>query len=377
MQFKTTSSDLLRVLQSVGKVANGKNTMPILDYFLFETKDSKLSITASDMETTITRSMEVDNSGGNDFACVPIKRMQDVLKELSTQPIIVDINDSNFEVTIKWQTGELSFGGANANSYPTRTNIGENGSNMTINSVNLLNALGSTLFATADDELRPVMNGVYFDIDREHIIYVATDAHKMVRYSDTSSVSGNDERKTFIMPKKPISALLPLLSKDGGDISISFDDKNVKFELGGVGTTMVCRLVEGNYPNYDAVIPRDNPNKVIIDRVELLNAVKRVSVCSNPATNLVKFSFSDNKASISAQDLDFSTSATESVSCNYDGVDVTIGFKGNFLIDILSNLHSDTITIEMKDGSRAALFVPHNQPTNIATEMLLMPMMIQ
>ena len=232
--------------------------------------------------------------------------------------------------------------------------------------------INKTIFATADDELRPVMNGVYINLEPQSVTFVATDAHKLVKYASETAAEAT---ASFILPKKPANLLRGLLPKEDGEITVEFDDKNVLFRL--KNQVLICRLIEGNYPNYNAVIPANNPNKVFVDRLELLNAIRRVAVCSNQSTNLIKLDISKGTINLTAQDLDFSVSAQESLPCDYEGEDIVIGFKSTFLIEILSNIETSTVLVELADSTRAGVFKPvyDQQPSN-DTLMLLMPMMI-
>ena len=235
-----------------------------------------------------------------------------------------------------------------------------------------MNGINKTIFATADDELRPVMNGVYFDFSPESLTFVATDAHKLVK---CQAEHASDITSSFILPKKPANLLRNLLAKEETPVEVSFDAKNVTFSLENFN--LVCRLIEGNYPNYNAVIPAANPNKVLIDRVEFVNGIKRVAVCSNPSTNLIRMDIANNKVNLTAQDIDFSVSANETISCSYDGQPVTIGFKSTFLVEILSNIDTPTVVVELADSTRAGVFKPVSEDnTSAQTLMLLMPMMI-
>ena len=237
----------------------------------------------------------------------------------------------------------------------------------------LLAGINKTLFATADDDLRPVMNGVYVNLAGESLTFVATDAHKLVKF--TADEAGVNQNASFILPKKPANLLRNLLLKEEDAVKVCFDKKNVVFTFSG--STLTCRLIEGNYPNYNAVIPAANPNRVIVDRVELLNAIKRVAVCSNQATNLIVLSIASNMINLTAQDLDFSYSAKEALSCSYEGDAITIGFKSTFLVDILSNIETPSVVVELADSSRAGVFKPvYDDKQPYSTLMLLMPMMI-
>ena len=373
MKFVISSSALLSVLQTTGKVISNKNTLPILDYFLFELKDGKLKVTASDLETTLVGSLAVENVEKEGVIAAPAKLMLDSLKEFSEQPLTIEANESTWEIQISWKSGSLAIPGTSGLSYPALPELDENKQDMTFDVDVLLNGINKTIFATADDELRPVMNGVYINLEPQMTTFVATDAHKLVKYAAETKTDG--VKASFILPKKPANLLKTVLLKEEEPIKVAFDSKNVIFSLRN--HVLICRLIEGNYPNYNAVIPTANPNVVLVDRIELLNAIKRVAVCSNQATNLIKLDVADGVINLTAQDLDFSVSANETLSCNYDGDSITIGFKSTFLVEILSNLDTPSIQIELADSTRAGVFKPvYDDKQSSSTLMLLMPMMI-
>ncbi len=372
MKFTISSSALLSVLSISGKVISNKNTFPILDYFLLELKDGVLTVTTSDLETTFISTMEVDNVESEGTIAAPGKLMLDSLKEFAEMPLDIAVNESTWEITLSWKSGSLSIPGANPTSYPTIQTLADEQKEMAFESSVLMSGISKTFFATADDDLRPVMNGVYVNITPGNVTFVATDAHKLVKYSvDTDQ----DVTAAFILPKKPANLLKAMLMKFDDMVNVTFDSQNVIFEFGH--SKMVCRLIEGNYPNYNAVIPSQNPNKVLVDRVELLNSIKRVAVCSNPTTNLIRMDIENNKISLKAQDIDFSVSANETLSCSYDSDAITIGFKSTFLIEILNNTESATVLIELADSTRAGVFkTVSDEADNGESLMLLMPMMI-
>ncbi len=372
MKFTISSSTLLSVLSTTGKVISNKSTFPILDYFLLELKEGELKVTTSDLETTLITTLEVDNVESEGVVAAPGKLMLDLLKEFAEMPLDIEVDDSTWEITLSWKSGSLSIPGANPTSYPALQSLAEEKREMEFDASVLTSGISKTFFATADDELRPVMNGVYFNVTPGNVTFVATDAHKLVKYSvDTEQ----DVSASFILPKKPANLLKSMLVKVDDVVSVTFDSQNVLFEFGH--TTMVCRLIEGSYPNYNAVIPTQNPNKVLVDRVELLNSIKRVAVCSNPTTNLIRMDIENNKLSLKAQDIDFSVSANETLSCSYDSAAITIGFKSTFLIEILNNTESATVLIELGDSTRAGVFkAVSDEPSNGESLMLLMPMMI-
>ncbi len=372
MKFSVSSSALLSLLATTGKVISNKNTLPILDYFLMELKGDQLKVTTSDLETTLVGQITVDNVESEGMIAAPAKQLLDSLKEFAEIPLTIDCNDQTFEIKLNWKSGSLSIPGASAVSYPALPALAEDKKELTFDVDTLVNGINKTIFATADDELRPVMNGIYINLAPGALTFVGTDAHKLVKYE---SETANEVTASFILPKKPANLLKSVLLKEDDAIEMSFDSKNALFKL--KSHTLVCRLIEGNYPNYNAVIPANNPNKVLVDRVELVNGIKRVAVCSNPTTNLIRMDIGDNRINLTAQDIDFSVSANETISCSYDGEEITIGFKSTFLVEILSNMDTPTVVIELADSTRAGVFKPvYDDKQTSSTLMLLMPMMI-
>ena len=372
MKFTVSSSALQSLLATTGKVISNKNTLPILDYFLMELSGTTLKVTTSDLETTLVGSIEVDSAESEGTIAAPAKLMLDSLKEFPELPLEIDVNDKNWEIRINWKSGSLSIPGASAVSYPAVPQLSAEKKELTLDVDLLVNGINKTIFATADDELRPVMNGIFINIAPEALTFVGTDAHKLVKYESETATEVN---ASFILPKKPANLLKSVLLKEEDAIGVSFDSKNAVFRL--KSHTLVCRLIEGNYPNYNAVIPANNPNKVLVDRIELVNGIKRVAVCSNPTTNLIRMNIADNRINLTAQDLDFSVSASETISCSYDGQEIAIGFKSTFLVEILSNMETPTVVIELADSTRAGVFKPvYDDKQTSSTLMLLMPMML-
>ncbi|MDR2937279.1 MAG: DNA polymerase III subunit beta [Rikenellaceae bacterium] len=375
MKFVVSSTALLNLLQATGKVISTRNTLPILDYFLFELSDNMLRITASDLETTLIGKLAIDQVEQEGVIAVPAKRVLDTLREFPEQPLTIEANESTWEVSVIWKSGKLTIPGTSGLSYPKPAQVEEAESHaLTLAAESLLGGIEKTIFATADDEMRPVMNGIFMNIEGETLTFVATDAHKLVK--NVVDGIGSDITASFILPKKPANLVKGILPKEEGDIRIEFDKKNVVFTLSKY--TMVCRLIEGTYPNYNAVIPVANPNKVTVDRAELISSIKRVAVCSNPSTNLIKLDITNDLIRLTAQDIDFSVSAEESMACSYEGDSITIGFKSTFLGELLSNLETEQIVIELADSTRAGVFKPVEVETGNREEvlMLLMPMII-
>lgn len=372
MKFIVSSTGLFSHLQAISRVINSKNSLPILDCFLMELTDGTLSLTASDSETTLSTSLEVNESDGNGRFAVSSKNILEALKEIPEQPLSFQIDLNNLEITVEYQNGKYSLIGQRADEYPQAPSLGDNTVHVTMSAPVMLTGINRSLFATADDELRPVMNGVYFDITTEDITFVASDGHKLVR-NKTLSAHG-DEKAAFILPKKPATLLKSLLPKEQADVQMAFDDRNATFTMENY--TMICRLIEGRYPNYNSVIPQNNPHKAIVDRLMLISALRRVSIFSSKASSLIKLRMGENQIQISAQDIDFSTSAEETMVCQYTGNPMSIGFKSTFLIDILNNIPAQEVTIELADPSRAGVIVPVEQEENEDLLMLLMPMML-
>jgi len=374
MKFVVSSTELLSHLQAINKVINSKNTLPILDNFLFKLENNSLEITASDLETTMITRMKLDNVSEEGAIAVPAKFLTEYLSKFSEQPLTFDISTERFSIRINSETGESNIMGYDWEDFPQLPELKQDmvfplriGADMASQGV------AKTIFATGDDDLRPVMNGIFVELSADSVTFVASDSHMLVRYRRSDAKADRDG--SFILPKKPAGLLRSVLAKEQGDVEISFDDKNAMFQLSEY--TMVCRLVEGKYPAYNTVIPVNNPNKLIIDRVEFLSALRRVAMFTNQATNLVKMELRGNQITILAQDIDFSIAGHETLKCRYDGDEMNIGFKANFLAEIIANLSSTDICLEMSDPSRACLILPVQ--SDIEGEdvlMLIMPMTV-
>jgi len=373
MKFVVSSTELLARLSSVSRVISSKNTIPILDNFLFVLKDGYLNITASDMETTLKAGLTIDNVEEEGEITIPAKLLVDSLKEFADIPLEFKTNENSTSLEITWSNGNSNLPCTNGDDYPVLPAISSEKTSISIQAQILLEGINRTIYATAEEELRPVMNGLFFDIETESLTIVASDAHKLVCYTRHDIKSEN--KSAFILPKKPSSILKNILSKANEPVKIEFDQKNAYFEFEAF--VLVCRLVEGNYPAYKSVIPKNNINKLSINRQDLLNSLRRVSVCSNQASSLIKLKLSYNQLVISAQDLDFSISAHERLNCQYEGEPMEIGFKSTFLIEILSNLPYADASLELSDHTRAALILPlENTDPNEEMTALIMPMMV-
>lgn len=374
MKFVVSSTELLAHLQNVSRVISSKNTLPILDNFLFNLDSNELEITASDLESTLITRMTLENASEDGSIAIPARILTDTLKEFPEQPLTFEIDVAKLSIVINSENGKFTIVGQNAGDFPQMPTVKADAkSSVEVPAEVLYSGINKTLFATADDELRPVMNGIFIELSPDDLTFVASDAHKLVRYKRTDASA--DAAASFILPKKPASLLKNVLPKEENPVSVEFDEKNAFFMM--TEYRLVCRLVEGNYPSYNSVIPVDNPNKLTIDRSEFYNSLKRVAVYSNQASNLVKLALKGNQMTVSAQDIDFSISAYERLNCQYEGEDMEIGFKSTFLLEILANLASAEVMIELSDPTRAGILLPadsENEAEDVL--MLLMPMMI-
>ena len=373
MNFTVSSSLLSSRLQTISRVINSNNTIPVLDCILFELNGNKLTLTASDPDNTLNTSIEVVDCSEDFSFAISAKILIDSLKEISEQPIRFEVKKDTLETTIFYQNGKYSLVGQNADEYPGAAVLGEGSVAISVPAKVLSAGISCSLFATADDKvLRPVMCGIYFDFTPENITMVASDGHKLVRCRDYS-VTGA-EKSAFILPKKPATLLKNLLAKDEqSDVAVEFDGRFAIFDMGEY--KLVSRLFDGRYPNYNSVIPQNNPHKLTVDRSALISTLRRVAIFSSQVS-LIKLHIEENKVVISAQDTDFSTSAEESIACSYNGAPMNIGFRASFLIDILNNTPGQDVVIELADPSRAGVIVPAEQVDKQELLMLLMPMML-
>ncbi len=371
MKFTVSSTALLSRLQAVGRVILSKNSLEILNNFLLKVEGNTLTITASDLETTLVTSLEVQASADICLA-IDAKLLTESLKEFSEQPLQFEIDDENLSVVLKTDNGNYNFIGKRGNEFPQLPALGDEAQSFSMPVNVLTNGVSRALFATATDDLRPTMTGILFDIKPENITFVATDAHKLVRCINTQIKS--EIEATFILPKKPATLIKSIIGKDESDVEVRFDKKNIIFELPLY--TIVCRQIEGRYPNYNGVIPQNSPFKLTVDRLTLINAARRVHAFSNQGTELVKFAISADNIVITAQDVDLSTSGEETIPCQYEGDPLEIGFKEPFLVEILNNINSADVVLHLIDQSRAVTIEPIENEKDENLLMLLMPMML-
>ena len=373
MRFNVSSSSLSNRLQTISRVQSSKNALPILDCILFELVGGELKMTASDSETAMTTTIEVTEAEGEGKFAIGSKQLISSIKEISDQPITFNVDQNTFAIEINYQNGKYNLVGQNGYEYPVSSAMNGYARSIAIDAAVMFNGINRCLFAAADDELRPQMNGVYFDMTTENITFVASDGHKLVRNLVFSASA--DEASAFILPKKPALLLKTVLPKAEGDAVIRFDDRNAEIQL--TDYVITCRLIEGRYPNYNSVIPTDNPFRVTVDRLAFISALRRVSVFASQSSALIKLHVDQGTLTVSAQDLDFSTSAEEHIMCEYEGMAMSIGFNGPFLIDVLNSITGNDIVLELADPSRAGVITPAEQEENEDLIMLLMPMMLK
>jgi len=372
MRFIVNSSVLLKQLQALSGVISTNNTLPILDNFLFQLKDNSLIITATDLETTITSKVELDMADEDGSVAIPAKILVDTLKTFSSTPLTFTVEDESYTITISAGEGNYKLSGYDAEEYPKTPEVVSN-STLNIESSVLQKAISKTIFATGYDDLRPVMTGVLFKMTPESVTFVATDAHKLVCYKRIDL--NVEEEVNFIIPKKPLNQLKNNLPSENTAVLIEYNQTNAVFTFGHV--KLICRLIEGKYPNYQAVIPADNPNKLIVDRLLFLNTIKRVSIFASHSTFQVRLKIAGQELVISAEDIDYSNEAKERLTCLYEGEDIEIGFNSKFLIEMLSNLESENISVEMSSPNRAGIIKPvDNENQNEDILMLVMPVML-
>lgn len=371
MEFIVSSAELLKGVMNVSKAIPAKTSLPILENFLFVAGEGRLEMTASDQELTLRTSIPVDVKEGGSIA-VPARQLTDLLKALPDQPLTIKTKgEGSFECI--WNNGNSSLPYFPAADYPEIKGVGEDAEEVSFPAQALADGIGGTIYATADDEMRPAMNGIFFDIDTASTTLVASDSHKLICYT-TPDVKAA-QKSSFILHKKPAAVLRSLVDRGEEDVTVRFDGSNVVFTYGA--TTMICRLIVGKYPKYREVIPQNNSNVLRIDRVQLLNTVRRVSVCANKASNHVKFNLAPGQLEITAQDLGFALAAYEKLECDYSGEELAIGFKSSFLVDILNNMSCETVVMKFMDARRAALIIPSEEEAESEKICgILMPIMI-
>ncbi|MEX8547418.1 MAG: DNA polymerase III subunit beta [Mucilaginibacter sp.] len=370
MRFIVSTSTLLKQLQAVSGALSSSTVLPILENFLFQIKDGNLTISATDLQTSMTTSLTVETNE-NGRICIPSRILLDTLKSLPEQPVTFSVDEKTFAVEIKAGDGSYKLSGENGEDFP-KIPVVENASSVSLPASVLAEAINKTIFAVSNDELRPAMTGVYCQLTPEHFTFVATDAHKLVRYRRKDAHSATST--SFIMPKKALNLLKSSLPSEDVAVSVEYNSTSAFFKFGNIN--LVCRLIDERYPDYDAVIPTNNPNKLTIDRLSFLGSLSRVAIYANKTTHQVRLKVEGNELNISSEDLDFSNEAHEKLTCQYEGEDLEIGFNARFLIEMLKNLNCEEVSLEMSTPNRAGLLLPQGGDENEDVLMLVMPVML-
>lgn len=373
MKFVVPGKPFQQQLSAMSRVINSKNALPILDNFLLSLNGDVLIVTGSDSETVMTSRIEVVEAEGSGEVAIPSKTLLEIAKEIGNQPITFEMDDDTLQIKVSYLNGQFDLMGVNAADYPRRGEDAQEGSRVfTLPAAMLLKGIDNTIYAVATDTLRPMMTGIFWDIDENHITFVASDTHKLVKYTNSQGAPGF--RGGFILPSKPAAIMRNILGSEENDVEVRMDDRGATFRAGNY--TLSCKFIKGNYPNYNRVIPKDNPYHITVDREGLLNAVRRVSLFASKATCLVKLTVSGGSLHIEGRDIDYSTSAEENVPCSYDGQPMTIGFNSGFMTDILTNLKCTDVLISLSDPARPGIFEPLTQEEGENVVVLQMPMQV-
>ena len=372
MRLTISSTALASRLSALSKVFNNKNTMPILDCYLFDVKGNTLTITASDSENVMTTQLQADEADSEGTFAVNYRTILDAVRELPEQPLTLDVDMSSFAVKVIYLNGMYNFTAQRGDEFPRLQPLHDGATSIIIDSKTLVNDISHSIFATANEELRPVMNGIYFDLNQEGLAIVASDGHKLVRTRNKNIKTENP--MSFILPKKPATLLKNVLTKSEDEVIIRFDDRNANISY--ADGSLTCRLIEGRYPNYNSVIPQDNPNQLTMDRMVMIGVIRRVLPFASDSSRQIRLHIEAGKAVISSEDIEFYTSAKEEIICDYTGATMDIGFKGTTLMEILTNLDCEEVTLEFADPSRPCLILPTQQPENEDILMLIMPMLL-
>lgn len=369
MKFIVSSSALLKHLQQISGVISGNTVLPILEDFLFDIQGKKLSVVATDLETVMRVQMDVESKESGKV-CIPAKILMDSLKNIADQPLTFNI-EKNFLIEITSDNGKYKVMGENPDNFPKEPSA-DNTNNFTISSNAFVTAINKTLFAVSSDDLRPAMTGVFFELSENAAQFVATDAHRLVRYKrkDVSCPKAD----SFIVPKKPLNLLKNALPSNNDELTVSYNSNHLFVTHGS--TMLICRLIDARFPDYKVVIPTDNPYKLIVNTNDFQSALRRVNVFSNKSTNQVALSISGSELQLAAQDVDFSFEGNERMACQYDGEDLQIAFNAKFLIEILGAADSDEVKVELSTPTRAGILKPMEQSDDEEVLMLVMPLML-
>jgi DNA polymerase-3 subunit beta len=370
MKFIVSTSQLLKHLQLISGVISSNTVLPILEDFLFDIKKGKMVIYATDLENSMSTQLDIESKEDGRIA-IPAKILIDTLKTLPEQPLTFSFDNKTFAVELTSENGKYKLNGENPADFP-KIPVPENTDSIQLSTSVLNYGISKTLFAVSNDDLRPAMTGVYFQLTPEGLYFVSTDAHKLVRYRRKDAKS--DSNATFIVPKKALNLLKNALPGEETKATIQYNNSNAFFEFNNVH--LICRLIDAKYPDYNAVIPVDNYNKLSIGRYEFQNTLRRISIFSNKTTHQVVLSIKGNELTISAQDIDFSNEAKETIPCSYDGESMEIGFNAKFLVEMLSVLGTDEVVLQLSTPTRAGIIVPSQEDDNDDLLMLVMPVML-
>ena len=370
MKFIVSSSALLKQLQSINGVITNNPVVPILENFLFEINEGTLTITASDLETSMITEMHIEAKENGRIAA-PARILLDTLKNLPDQPVTFTLDEETYTIELSSANGRYKLSGENATDFPRVPAVKGNNS-IEVPSNLLARAINKTIFAVSSDELRPAMTGIFVQLNDENITFVATDGHRLLRYRRLDVSTSNSA--SIIIPRKAFTLLKATLPAEPTTVRVEFNTSNAFFSFDNI--RMVCRLIDERYPDYENVIPAQNPNKLVIDRYDLLSSIKRISIYSNKTTHQVRLRIAGSELHVSAEDLDFSNEANERLTCQYDGEDMEIGFNARFLIEMLNNIDSDEISLELSTPNRAGLLMPSSNDDNENILMLVMPVML-
>lgn len=369
MKFIVSSSSLLKHLQQINGVINANTVLPILEDFLFDINDKKLSVTATDLETVMRVQLDIE-AKANGKVCIPAKILIDSLKNLPDQPLTISV-DKNFGIEITSDNGKYKVMGENPDNFPKEP-VADDATSFTMTATGLVTAINKTIFAVSNDDLRPAMTGVYFELNKDSVQFVATDAHRLVRYKRTDAKAPKAEN--FIVPKKPLNLLRNALPDNDDEVTVSYNSNHLFVKHGDV--QMICRLIDARFPDYKVVIPADNPYNLTVNKSDFQNALRRVSVFSNKSTNQVALTMNGSELQMAAQDVDFSFEGNERMNCQYDGEDLQIAFNAKFLIEMLSAADTDEVRVELSTPTKAGIIKPSEQQENEELLMLVMPLML-
>jgi len=372
MKFNVEGKAFMQQLQAVSKVISAKNTIRILDNFLLRIEGDRLSITGSDSENVLTAIVPIMDVDGDGAIAVPAKRLLEITKEIDNQPLTVIVNDTTKEIDIQFLNGHFNFMGVDAADYPEPRLLGEDQKNLQLPTEMVVKGIERTAFAVSPDTARPVMTGIYWDIHESDVTFVSSDTHKLVKYVNSTKAPGMTA--SFILPAKTANILKTLISKDDDELRITFDAKGGMFEFGDY--LLYSVFINGNYPNYNRVIPQDNPFRIVADRASLISSLRRVNLFAPKSSNLLVLHLEQGEMMLTAQDLDYGTSAEERVMCEYEGNPMVIGFNGVFMVEILNNIICDDIVLSLSDPARPGVYSALKQEEGEELTAIQMPMQV-